>query len=84
MVRLLVAGLSPREVRDLRDGGHEVVVAGAGVSADQLAAAAVQEDVVAVAVSGGASESDPGDLAEALARYDAGDIVVLVPGLTGA
>ena len=35
----------------LRDSGHEVVLLEPGVSADQLAAVAVQEDVDLVAVA---------------------------------
>ena len=37
--------------RVLRDSGHEVVLLAPGVSADQLAAVAVQEDVDLVAVA---------------------------------
>jgi hypothetical protein len=51
MPRLLLSGDLPQESRRLRDGGHEVVVLGDGVSAEQVAAVAVQEDVVAVGVS---------------------------------
>jgi methylmalonyl-CoA mutase cobalamin-binding subunit len=62
--------------RRLRDGGHEVVLVGPGVAADQLATAAVQEDAVAIAVPA-ADSSAAGPLADALTAYGAGDIVVL-------
>jgi methylmalonyl-CoA mutase cobalamin-binding subunit len=77
MVRVLTSGLSPRVVRKLRDGGHEVVVVDAGVSAEQLAAAAVQEDVVAIALWNGDSDIEAGAVPAALTAYEAGDIVVL-------
>ncbi len=49
--RLLLAGEVAGEARLLRDRGHEVVVLGAGVSAEQATAVAVQEDVGLVAVT---------------------------------
>ena len=49
-VRLLYCGDLRTGPRLLRDSGHEVVVLASGVSADQLAAIAVQEDVAVVAV----------------------------------
>ena len=52
MPRLLLSGDAPHEARRLRDAGHEVVALGAGASAEQVAAIAVQEDVDAVAVTG--------------------------------
>lgn len=62
--------------RALRDAGHEVVLAAPGVSADALAAAAVQEDVVAIALVSAATEGSAGELPDALAAYGGGDIVV--------
>src|SRR3712207_2966134 len=85
MVRVLVGGPAARNdgptpvglaplvdaaVRELRDAGHEVVLATPGVSSAQLAAAAVQEDVVAVGLS--ASDDMASALPYALAAYDAG------------
>ena len=63
-------------VRRLRDGGHEVVLATPGVSAVHLAAAAIQEDVVAIGLVSAANDDEAGALPDALAAYDAGDIVV--------
>jgi methylmalonyl-CoA mutase cobalamin-binding subunit len=80
MVRVLVGGLAPGAVRELRDGGHEVVLVETGVSAERLAASAIQEDVVAIAVLETDSDLDPGDVAAALAAYDADDIVVFAAG----
>ena len=62
--------------RRLRDAGHEVVLATPGVSAAQLAAAAIQEDVLAIGVVSAAGDDAVGALPDALAAYDAGDIVV--------
>ena len=76
MVRLLVGGLPGRTVRLLRDAGHEVVLVDPGVSADQLAATAVQEDVVAIALAESDTNRPLGDVPDALSAYDAGDIVV--------
>ena len=78
MVRLLVGGLPGRTVRLLRDAGHEVVLVDPGVSADQLAATAVQEDVVAIALALADSETDRswGEVPDALSAHGAGDIVV--------
>ena len=51
-VRLLYCGdIQTSGARVLRDSGHEVVLLEPGVSADQLAAVAVQEDVDVVAVA---------------------------------
>ena len=49
--RLLYWGDLEAVPRLLRDAGHEIVVLEAGVSVDQLAAVAVQEDVGMVAVT---------------------------------
>jgi hypothetical protein len=51
MSRLLICGDVATEARRLRDSGHEVIVLGDGVSPDQVAAVAVQEDVDLVAVT---------------------------------
>jgi methylmalonyl-CoA mutase cobalamin-binding subunit len=53
----------------LRDAGHEVVVLATGVSAEQLAAVAVQEDVAVVAV-------DDAELGAAAVPALAEDVVV--------
>jgi methylmalonyl-CoA mutase cobalamin-binding subunit len=50
-VRLLFCGDVQTGARPLRDAGHEVVVLEPGVSAAQLAAIAVQEDVAVIAVA---------------------------------
>ena len=51
-IRLLYCGdAQAGGPRVLRDSGHEVVLLERGVSADQLAAVAVQEDVDLVAVA---------------------------------
>ena len=51
-IRLLYCGdIQTGDPRVLRDSGHEVVLLEPGVSADQLAAVAVQEDVDLVAVT---------------------------------
>lgn len=50
-VRVLCCAAVETAARELRDAGHEVVVLDVAVSAEQLAAVAVQEDVTAVAVS---------------------------------
>jgi len=63
-------------VRRLRDAGHEVVLATPGVSAVHLAAAAIQEDVVAIGLVSVADDDETGAVPDALAAYDAGDIVV--------
>jgi hypothetical protein len=49
--RLLYCGDAETGARRLRDEGHEVIVLADGVSPEQLAAAAVQEDVDVVAVA---------------------------------
>ena len=77
MVRVLLAGHPGRTARDLRDAGHEVVLVDPGVSAADLAAIAVAEDVTAVALAEGAVDLVGGDLAAALAAGDGDDIVVL-------
>ena len=91
MVRVLLSGVhagitgeSERETpeqtakfaRRLRDGGHEVVVVGSGVSAADLAATAVQEDVVAIALAEPVDAGVAMDLPDALTAYGAGDVVV--------
>jgi hypothetical protein len=68
-VRLLYCGDVQTGTRLLRDSGHEVVVLPAGVSADDLAAVAVQEDVSVVAV-------DDADLAAAAVGSLDADVVV--------
>jgi methylmalonyl-CoA mutase cobalamin-binding subunit len=83
VARVLVVDLTPGGnhartgviARRLRDGGHEVVLAGPGVTADEVAAAAVQEDAVAIAVPLGDS-SGAASVADRLAAYAADDIVV--------
>ena len=71
-VRLLYGGDIQTGARLLRDAGHEVVVLEAGVSAAQLAAIAVQEDVAVVAVD----DSDLG--AAAVSAFDSlGEDVVV-------
>jgi hypothetical protein len=50
-IRLLYCGDVHTGRRLLRDSGHEVVLLDPGVSADQLTAVAVQEDVELVAVA---------------------------------
>jgi methylmalonyl-CoA mutase cobalamin-binding subunit len=77
MVRVLLSGPAERASRELRDTGHEVVLAGPGLSADQLAAAAIQEDVVAVALVCGAANIEAAAVPAALAAFGAPDIVVL-------
>jgi methylmalonyl-CoA mutase cobalamin-binding subunit len=66
--RLLICGDALAEARRLRDAGHEVVLLGDGVSPEQVAAIAVQEDVGLVAVA------DPDVGAEVAAAL--GDAVV--------
>jgi methylmalonyl-CoA mutase cobalamin-binding domain/chain len=79
-----VAGAVPRS---LRDGGHEVVHAGGLTSPEEIAAAAVQEDVDAVvlldAVEGGQVAGLVGVLLE---EGGVDDIAVLGlgPSVTGA
>jgi hypothetical protein len=51
VVRLLYWGDVEAFPRRLRDGGHEVVLLGAGASPEQLAAISVQEDVGLIAVA---------------------------------
>jgi hypothetical protein len=68
MVRLLFCGDVQTGPRLLRDAGHEVVVLAPGVTADELAAIVVQEDVDLVAVD------DP-ELGAAVAG-DLDDVVV--------
>jgi methylmalonyl-CoA mutase cobalamin-binding subunit len=46
------------------------------VSAVHLAAAAIQEDVVAIGLVSAADDDEVGALPDALTAYDAGDIVV--------
>jgi methylmalonyl-CoA mutase cobalamin-binding subunit len=50
-IRLLYCGDVQTAPRMLRDSGHEIVLLEPGVSAEQLAAVAVQEDVDLVAVA---------------------------------
>jgi len=50
-VRLLFVGDVRTGPRLLRDAGHEIVVLDSGVSAAELAAIAVQEDIDVVAVA---------------------------------
>jgi methylmalonyl-CoA mutase cobalamin-binding subunit len=80
MVRVLLSGPAERAARVLRDTGHEVVLAGPGVSAAELAAAAIQEDVTAVALVDADPSVDPAAVPDALAAYGAGDIVVFEAG----
>jgi hypothetical protein len=68
-VRLLCCGDVQTGSLRFRDAGHEVVVLAAGVSAEQLAAIAVQEDVAVVAV-------DDADLGAAVAPLLGDDVVV--------
>ena len=76
MVRLVVSGLPGRAVHLLRDAGHEVVLVDPGVSAEQLAAIAVQEDVVAVALADTGVALPWGDVPDALAAQGADGVVV--------
>ena len=78
MVRLVVSGLPGRSVRALRDSGHEVVLVDPGVSAEQLAATAVQEDVVAIAVADSGADLVDRGLPEALSAHGADEIVVFI------
>ena len=75
MVRLVVSGLPGRTVHLLRDAGHEVVLVDPGVSAEQLAVIAVQEDVVAVALADTGALTW-GDVPDALAAQGADEVVV--------
>jgi methylmalonyl-CoA mutase cobalamin-binding subunit len=68
-IRLLWCGDVQTGARELRDAGLEVVVLDRGVSADQLAAVAVQEDVDLVAV-------DDADLGAGAAEALGEDVVV--------
>ncbi len=68
--RLLYCGdIQSGGPRLLRDSGHEVVLLESGVSSEQLAAVAVQEDVAVVAVA----DADLG----AGAAHELGDDVVV-------
>ena len=78
MVRVLLAGIPGRSARDLRDGGHEIVLVDPGVSAADLAAIAVQEDVTGIALTDDAVDGVGGDLPAALAAHGGEDIVVFV------
>ncbi len=79
-----VAGAVPRA---LRDAGHEVVHAGGLVAPEEIAAAAVQEDVDAVvlldAVEGGQATGLVGVLLEQ-GGVDDITVVGLGPSVTGA
>ncbi len=70
--RLLYCGNVETGARRLRDEGHEVIVLGDGVSPEQVAAVAVQEDVDVVAVA----DSDVG--AAAVDRLDESVVVFWV------
>lgn len=87
--RVVVAGVVPREAagpgaeaedllvrraRVLRDEGVEVVWAGSGLRAEQVAAIAVAEDVAGVEV---APPEMTGEVAAALAAVEARDIEVV-------
>ena len=72
--------------RALRDAGFEVIYTGIRRTPDEIAAAAVQEDVAAVglsSMSGGHLRLFPA-VVEALARAGAGDIPVLGGGIIPA
>lgn len=72
-----------RAGRELRDAGHEVVHAGAGLDDAAVAVAAVQEDVDAVLlVAGDAADGDDpaAGLRQRLAAAGADDVRVLVVG----
>jgi hypothetical protein len=76
-VRLLYCGDVQTGPRLLRDSGHEIVVLSAGVSAEELAAVAVQEDVSVIAV-------DDADLgADALASLDPDVVVFWITSQSG-
>ncbi len=75
-VRLLYCGDVQTGSRRLRDAGHEVVRLDAGVSGEQLAAVAVQEDVAVVAVE----DADLG--ADAAGLLDADVVVFWVTSAT--
>ena len=68
-VRLLYCGDVQTGPRALRDAGHEVVVLGPGATAAAVVAAAVQEDVEAVAV-------EDGELGAAVAAQLGREVVV--------
>ena len=78
MVRVLVSGPAERAARELRDTGHEIVLAAPGASVDRLAAAAVQEDVLAIGLVETDTHVDAAALPAALAACDADDIVVFL------
>ena len=67
----------------LRDAGFEVIYTGLRQTPDQIASAAVQEDVdvVGLSILSGAHMSLTGKVLEKLSSANAGDILVLVGGV---
>ena len=70
--------------RVLRDAGHEVVHAGSLTEPEQIAAAAIQEDVDVVALVVGAEAAQDSRLSEVLASAGVPDIgiSVVAPGVS--
>ena len=93
-IRVLVAkpGLDGHErgarvvAYGLRDAGFEVIYTGLRQTADQIVAAAVQEDVdvVGLSILSGAHLSLTGKVMDRLREKEAGDIMVLVGGIIPA
>ncbi|MDH3255625.1 MAG: cobalamin B12-binding domain-containing protein [Acidobacteriota bacterium] len=69
--------------RALRDAGYEVVYTGLRQTPEQIAAAAVQEDVDAVGLSilSGAHNVLLPEIAQQLAARDAGEVLVFAGGI---
>jgi methylmalonyl-CoA mutase C-terminal domain/subunit len=69
--------------RALRDAGFEVIYTGLRQTPEQIAAAAVQEDVAAVGLSilSGAHMRLLPEVVELLRREDAGDVLVFAGGI---
>src|SRR6476660_7435401 len=90
-VRILIAkpGLDGHDrgakivARALRDAGYEVIYSGLRQTPEQIAAAAVQEDVDAVGLSilSGAHNSLLPDITRLLREQGAGDILVFAGGI---
>lgn len=69
--------------RALRDAGYEVIYTGLRQTPEQIAAAAVQEDVAAVGLSilSGAHNRLLPEVIELLREQDAGDVLVFAGGI---
>ena len=69
--------------RALRDAGYEVIYTGLRQTPEQIAAAAVQEDVAAVGLSilSGAHNRLLPEVIERLREQDAGDVLVFAGGI---